>query len=227
MILNGTNGGGSHYNNVQHQVNCDPNVVFFARIKQTFTITEIFSRDILPPLTHAHTHTYWHPTVHHTSKQHHRSSLQPLVSLSINATQVSEKRVKQQAVTALAPGCLNHLPVSWQRLSGTSSTSPCSCTGCPHCENLLSASSAEERVLKYPDWLHDDAADSWCKENLSVWTCRTNTFSIMSQQSVWYDLPLWYTSYLYSFLLNTFYSMYRFFGITATYIFTSCIIILL
>lgn len=62
------------------------------------------------------------------------------------ATQMSEKRVKQQAVTALAPGCLNHLPVSYQRLCSTSSTYPCSsCIECLHCENLLSASSAKQR----------------------------------------------------------------------------------
>lgn len=85
------------------------------------------------------------PTVYHTSRQHHSFSLHPLLRLPINTTQVSEKRVKQQAMTALAPGCLNHLSVSQQRLSSTSSPYPHSCTGSLQCEILMSASSTKKR----------------------------------------------------------------------------------
>lgn len=39
----------------------------------------------------------------------------PSPRLSINPTQVTEKRVEQRSVTAFAPGCLNHLPVRQQK----------------------------------------------------------------------------------------------------------------
>lgn len=98
-------------------------------------------------------HTYAHTTVHHTSRQHN-SSFRLLLRLSITATQMSEKRVRQQAVTALAPGHLNHLPVSYQRLSSTSSTCPYS--SCTHTASLCKPPvcfQCKTNVFKFPNWL--------------------------------------------------------------------------
>lgn len=113
----------------------------------------------------------------------------PSPRLSINPTQVTEKRVEQRSVTAFAPGCLNHLPVRQQKaLWHLFNVTPAAEQGAFTVKNLLSAPSAikkkkEEEVLKLSDRQTVMMALTTCSEHLWVSTCRSQSW--VSSQHIW------------------------------------------